>query len=71
MEIKDDKKHYVVLLEKLTEDESHIVNTRLQDLRNSRDLSECKERGIAALEQLSEIIELRKQLITTVLQSPD
>ncbi len=71
MENRDDKKHYVVLLEKLTEDESHIVKTRLHDLRNSQNLHECRAKGIAALEHLSEIIELRKQLLATVLQSPD
>lgn len=71
MEIRHDKKHYVDLLEKLTEDESHIVKARLQDLRNSRDLKECREKGIAALEHLSEIIELRKQLLATVLLQPD
>lgn len=71
MEIRDDTKHYVDLLEKLTEDESHIVKARLHDLRNSQNLQECREKGIAALEHLSEIIELRKQLLATVLQSPD
>lgn len=70
MEYTDDKKHYVELLEKLTEDESYIVEARLNDLRNSENLKECRKKGIAALEHLSEIIELRKQLIATVLQSP-
>lgn len=62
----NDQKQNIQLIENLTLDEQHIIETRLLDLQQTKDAEECKKKGIAVLDQLRDIITLKMALLTTL-----